>query len=122
MKSKTLILVAGMFTLLLTFSCKKDKVSTGIVNSDCADTISFSATVLPLITQNCSTSGCHDANSGSAGYTLTSHQDISPSASQVLGAMRHDAGFAPMPEGAPKLADSLIQYVECWISQGKLNN
>ncbi len=122
MKRKIMFASAFLFTLVMVISCKKDKVSTVSVNPNCPDTISFSATVLPLITQNCSTSGCHDAGSGSAGYTLTSHQDISPSANQVLGAMRHDAGFSPMPAGAPKLADSLIQYVECWIAQGKLNN
>jgi hypothetical protein len=27
-----------------------------------------------------------------------------------------------MPQGAPKLADSLIQKVNCWINQGAKNN
>lgn len=117
----------GIFSLLFaTFafilSCSKDKVTQVPIAADCADTISFSNEVLPLFNQNCSTSGCHDAGSAASGYVFTNHTNISATADQALGAMRHDGGFTPMPLGGAKLADSLIQKVECWIAQGKMNN
>jgi hypothetical protein len=27
-----------------------------------------------------------------------------------------------MPQGGPALPDSVIQRIECWVNQGKLNN
>ena len=27
-----------------------------------------------------------------------------------------------MPKGGPMLPDSLIEIMECWVNQGKLNN
>lgn len=117
----------GIFSLLFVafgfiLSCSKDKVTQVAISAECADTISFSNEVLPLFNQNCSTSGCHDAGSAASGFVFTNHGNISATADQALGAMRHDAGFTPMPFGGAKLADSLIQKVECWIAQGKMNN
>ena len=52
---------------------------------------------------------------------LTNHSNISASADAILGSM-HANGYQLMPQGGPALPDSLIQKVECWIYQGKLDN
>jgi hypothetical protein len=36
--------------------------------------------------------------------------------------MLQDGSESSMPQGGDKLADSLIQKVNCWINQGALNN
>ncbi len=121
MKGLKLVFV-GAALLMLSTSCKKDKVQVTVNDALCTDTISFINDIKPIFDVNCSTSGCHDSGSSAAGYTLNNHQNIALFADQSLGAMRHDGGFTPMPFGGTKLADSLIQKFECWIGQGKLNN
>lgn len=106
----------------LTASCKKDKVSAVVIDPLCTDTISFSQKIQPLINQNCSTSGCHDASTQASGYNLTNHANIAANANIILSAMRSESGVTPMPLGGPVLPDSLIQQFSCWNQQGKMNN
>jgi hypothetical protein len=106
-------------------SCLKDKTvePTPPPTGPCADTVSFNDELLPQIFDiSCNTSGCHDAGTGSSGYVFETYEQISSNADVILKVINHDAGFVPMPYGGEKLADSLIQKVECWIEQGKLNN
>jgi len=106
-----------MIFLFFIVSCTKDKVYY-VSPPNCPDTISFNTKVLPIIQSNCT--GCHDVGNGT-GYTLTSHSNISASADAILGSM-HGNGYQLMPQGGPALPDSLIQKIECWIYQGKLDN
>ncbi|MFK7787733.1 MAG: hypothetical protein AB8B56_21610 [Crocinitomicaceae bacterium] len=106
--------------LITTPSCNKDQVAEPIP-LECPDTISFATTVEPLIQQNCSTSGCHDA-SAAGGYNLEGHGNISTNANAILTAIRHENSGLPMPLGQPKLSDTIIQQVDCWIKQGALDN
>lgn len=109
------------FGALLIYACNKDKTPATIeLTEDCPEVISFSAKVEPIIQTNCSTSGCHDATA-SGGYNLEGYANISSNSPIILSAIKHETS-TPMPVGAPKLADSLIQQFSCWISQGTLNN
>ncbi len=112
------------FVALSIVACQKDKVPEIVQLPDgvCVDTVSFSQTVQPLIEQSCAVSGCHDANTAQSGFNFTGHFNISTFSDPMIGSIRHDGGFVPMPAGSPKFADSLIQKIECWIAQGKLNN
>lgn len=100
-------------------SCKKDQVADFNSNVNCTDTVSFAATILPLVTDNCTS--CHFSGN-STGYTLTNHTNISSNAALMLNSMRGEGGFQQMPQDLPPLPDSIIQKFECWIVQGKLNN
>ena len=114
----------GFFILVLAAaglslkSCTKDKVP---VVTPVANTISFSQKVQPLIQQNCSTSGCHDAGTAQSGYNLSNYTGIRDNAQAMLNAMRGQNGFALMPPGG-SIADSSILQFEAWIAQGKLDN
>lgn len=124
MMKKALFLGYGILLVVVvamgSSSCKKDKTSPA-TSGDCPDTISFATKIEPLIQQNCSTTGCHDAASA-GGYNLLGHSNISANATIVLSVIKHDAGVTPMPFGGTKLADSLATQFNCWIQQGKLNN
>jgi hypothetical protein len=109
------------FTMFQMTSCIKEKVATIPLNTTCADTISFQTTIGPLITTNCSTSGCHDA-SQAAGYKLLTHAEIAADASKILQVIRHEPGVSPMPQGASKLSATAADEFNCWILQGKKNN
>lgn len=116
MPKKFIVIIIAIYTSIL-FSCDKDKVAY-TVPPNCPDTVSFTNEVLPIIQNNCS--GCHSAGNGTA-YTLTNHGNIAASADAIIGSMKGN-GYQLMPKGGPALPDSLIQKVECWIFQGKLNN
>lgn len=120
MRIVVIISLIGFIGLLL--SCKKDKTQQSLFSGDCVDTVYFETEILPIIQQNCNTSGCHDSGGASGGYVLTDHSLISSSALQVLSAVRHENGSTPMPLGGDKLPDSLIQKIACWVQQGKLIN
>lgn len=112
-------------TSVLVISCNKDKtqIEPVVVDpSECPDTISFAATVEPMIQTNCSTSGCHNAGSASAGYNLEGYANISANASIISDVINHNSGPTPMPFGQPKLNDTLIQQFDCWVSQGTQDN
>ena len=115
-----------LFTLLITAvlinvtACSKDKAEIAVIDPNCPDTISFSTQIDSLIILNCSTSACHDATA-SGGYNMIGHLNISSNSEVILSAMKHET-LIPMPLGVDKLADSLIQQFECWISQGLKDN
>ncbi len=116
--NKFLVLVfLGSCLFISLSSCRKDKIQS-TVDTNCIDTVSFSQAVLPIIQQNCT--GCHDVGN-STPYTLTNHTNISNNALAVIGSM-HGQSYNLMPQGGPALPDSIIQFVQCWINQGKLNN
>lgn len=106
------------------FSCSKDKVDIDALggNSNCLDTVSYASQIEPILNQSCATSGCHAGGAGTNGYDLTNHSSVSANANIILSVIRHDGGVTAMPYGGAQLADSVGQNIECWISQGKLNN
>ena len=110
-----------LITVATVPSCNKDKTAPQTPN-ECADTVSFSATIEPMIQANCATSGCHNAGSAAAGYNLEGHGNISSNANIILTVIRHESGVVPMPYFQPKLNDTIIKQVGCWINQGTLNN
>lgn len=112
MKNTVIIIV-----ILLNFltSCRKDKVQV-YPNANCSDTVSFNNEILPLIQNNCT--GCHDNQNG---YTFTNHSNISANSNAIIGSMRNN-GYQLMPKGGSALDDSIIQRIECWVNQGKMNN
>jgi len=107
-------IVASIISL---FSCTKDKTPY-LADPNCVDTVSFSASVLPILQQNCFS--CHGAGN-TTGFIFSNHANISSQSNAIIGAMQNQ-GFQLMPKGGPQLPDSTIQTIKCWIAQGKLNN
>ena len=121
--------VLGM--VVLVSSCKKDKANELIVLVDDNDlqsycdtvVVSFSNQIQPIFIQNCATSGCHDATV-SGTYQFQTYSQISNAThiEAALKAIMHNPNSSPMPKFQSKLNDSLVEQIECWISQGKQNN
>jgi hypothetical protein len=119
---KGLIGLVSLAVGIAFLSCEKDKVDISNVKPECEeDTVSYMNVIEPMILQNCSTSGCHDA-SQAGGYTFDDHSNISANADIILNVIDHNSGFTPMPLGQPKLPHNLIEDFDCWIYQGKLEN
>lgn len=120
-KIKSIIFLVVLITGTILFSCTKEQTPDLMPIADnCNNTVTFQEEVEPIIFNNCSTTGCHDA-SAAGGYNLEGYTNISTYSAVILSAMRHETS-TPMPLGEPKLADSLIQKFKCWIDQGTLNN
>lgn len=105
---------------LSTLSCSKEKTPTSVVDPTCTTTISFSADILPIMQAKCI--NCHSASNPSGGYNLSNYAGVAQNPAKVLGSVKQDGSASVMPQGADKLADSLIQKISCWISQGAANN
>jgi|SRR5688500_14222365 len=84
--------------------------------------VTYNATILPIVTQNCYE--CHSGSSPVSGILLEGHSNLKAmiDAERLLGAIKHQTGFSPMPKDRPSLADCDILKIEKWVLDGALNN
>lgn len=103
-------------------------IEQGAKNNQCSsnncDTlvVSFAQQIRPVINTHCL--GCHSGAAPSGGIALASHAQIVQAAStgRLLGSMRHEAGYSPMPQGGNKLNDCTILQFKKWIENGSPDN
>jgi len=105
---------------LLYTSCTKDKAVIKPVLTT-ADTVSYKNEILPLMQNNCSTSGCHDATTAQNGFVFVDYATITQNAGPALEAMKGINNRTQMPLSGP-LDAKLIDAFDIWIAQGMLNN
>ncbi len=94
------------------------------------DSVYFQNTILPLITSNCSMSGCHDAVSRKEGLNLTSYAGImgivragNANGSKIISVVTStDPGTIMPPPPMAKLTTAQIDALKKWINQGAKNN
>lgn len=84
--------------------------------------IAYATNIQPIFDKYCK--GCHSGGAAPKGILLDTYVGVTAAAnsSSLLGAMKHSAGFTPMPQGGAKLSNCEIRQVEKWIEAGKLNN
>ena len=104
-------------------ACYYDSEENLYPKSDCVTTnLSLQADIEPILERNCY--ACHSAAANTANITLEGHDQLIKhvNSGKLLGAIRHDPGFKPMPQGAAQLIDCDIAKIEQWIADGSLNN
>ena len=86
--------------------------------------VSFQTDVLPLFQRSCNTATCHNGNDRAGEIVLDNYTESLTSAQNgsLLGSIRHDAGYVPMPEAAPALDICDIVLIEAWIQAGTPEN
>lgn len=84
--------------------------------------MSYRTDINPIISSNCL--GCHNRQSNNGNVNLEGYVNLLKfvNNNRLLGAIKHNEGFAPMPQSAPKLLDCEIDKIEQWIDQGALDN
>lgn len=110
--------------LVLVYSCAKDKAAKP-TSIDCAnvnvDSNTYTLKVKQIFDASC-TPGCHDAlyYTFSGNVKLDTYQDVvnTFNTKDVLCTIKQEQGCVAMPDGQPKLADSLITYIQCWSENG----
>jgi hypothetical protein len=67
---------------------------------------------------------CHNAASNFGNIKLETYEQVVQRVEdgRLLGAIRHESGFSPMPQGNPKLSDCQIAQIEAWIDEGYPQN
>lgn len=112
-----------IFTLLHFSSCYYDAEDELYLEIECDTSMTtYSGVVLPIIQQNCY--GCHSQAANQGGINLEGYSNLKTlvDAELLLGVIKHQSGFSPMPKNAPKMLDCKILQIETWINQGAQNN
>jgi len=68
----------------------------------------------------CAVSGCHGDGSANGSGSLDTYEDVVAFVGfdRILGALRHEEGFSPMPKGGDKWTEAEVSRLEAWIAAG----
>jgi len=104
-------------------SCYNDNYQDLYPSGPCDTTqVTFSNDVWPVISAQCA--GCHSGSTPSGNIPLENYNDVVVVASNgtLLGSIRFDSGYSPMPKGGAKLSSCTIAKIEKWVNDGTPNN
>jgi hypothetical protein len=81
--------------------------------------VTYTTTINPIMQAWCT--GCHSGSNPSNGLRLDNYNDVVASANsgRLMGAIRHEAGYKPMPNGGGMLSSCEIALIQKWINLGK---
>jgi uncharacterized membrane protein len=149
--SKIPVLLVGVSLVLLSFSCKHDPLSDGIINpvdttsngnngnnnnnntgSTCSkDTVYFAQQILPIMLSSCAMSGCHSTASHKEGIKLDTYSNImatgginisNPTSSKIYRVMVKTGEERMPPLPAAAMTSTQLSLISKWIGQGAKNN
>lgn len=109
--------------VLLCTGCYYDVEEVLYPTDDCDTTaVSYSNDVLPVLQDQCY--GCHSGSVLSGNVDVEGYDNVKSLVDngKLLGVVRHDSGFSPMPQGAPQLPDCEIAQMEAWVQDGAPDN
>ena len=96
------------------------------VDSTCDTTnITFSGSVLPILDHSCLS--CHGNNTAASfggSIKLENYSDVMLRVDdgKLMGSIKHQGGYSPMPKGSSQLESCKITIIQKWIEQGAPNN
>lgn len=90
-------------------------------NCDTVD-VTYALDVTPIIVNNCYE--CHSGEFPSSGIPLDEYADVKKKVDDgtLVGSIRHQQGYIPMPEERPALPECEILTIEQWVAEGAPNN
>ena len=118
-----LIIKLLMCCLVVLTACYYDSEEDLYPATDCnTANMSYQTDIAPILERNCYS--CHSAAANTANITLEGHSNLvnHVNSGRLLGAIKHQSGFTPMPQGAPQLIDCDIAKIEQWVATGAQNN
>lgn len=104
-------------------SCKWDSEEELFDNTSCDTTdVRYSLVIKPILEDQCV--GCHNAGFMSGDVNLETHKDVLVYVKNglLMGTIKHEPGFSPMPKGGQKFSDCQIQQLQAWINKGSPND
>lgn len=98
----------------------------GEADDDCSGAnMSYSMDIRPIFQNNgCMTSGCHGGDAMSNPLFMDSYESLKIyiDANRLMGSLRHQNGFSPMPKQGEKLSNCELLKIDSWLVQGAQNN
>lgn len=84
--------------------------------------MSYTQDILPILQNNCYQ--CHDQANNLGNVTLEGYDNliIRVNSGRLLGAIKRESGFSPMPKDQPQLLDCQIAKIEQWVNSGAPDN
>lgn len=86
------------------------------------ENMSYSQDILPILQNRCYQ--CHDQANNFGNVTLEGYNNliIHVNSGRLLGAIKRESGFSPMPKNESPLLDCQIEKIEQWINNGAPDN
>ena len=120
---QVLIFMAFLATATGFSSCYYDVEEDLYPDETCVtEGVTYQFDIQPIIDNNCNV--CHNSVSRQGGIILEGYDNLSQYAAngRLLGVIKHQSGFSPMPKDQGKLPDCTIAQIEAWINAGYPNN
>ncbi len=115
-----IIMVMG---ILIVPSCYNDNYQDLYPSAPCDTTqVTYSVDVWPVLKAQCT--GCHSGDSPGGNVALENYNDVVIVAKngKLVGSVRHNPGYSPMPKDGAKLSSCKINKIEKWVNDGTPNN
>jgi len=113
-----------LFSALSLQSCYYDNEEFLYGKGSACDTsnVRYSGQVRAILQSNCV--GCHNINQANGMVRLDDHAAVKARAQDgsLLGTVRHNAPYVPMPPSGTKLSNCDIAILQAWINNGAPNN
>ncbi len=121
---KRSLLMSSVIAMLTLSSCYYDNAEDLYPQpSECDTTnVTFTSDIYPVINNNCI--GCHNSAFASGNVNLETYDNIVAAANNgsLMGAIKHESGWSPMPKNGNQLDDCTIKKLDAWINNGTPNN
>ncbi len=84
--------------------------------------VTYTTSIAPIMTNYCTR--CHRTGRTDGGVNIAGYAQLSVyvNSGQLLGAIRHDRGFSPMPSSGTRIPACDLQKITTWIAAGAPNN
>ena len=84
--------------------------------------LTFPGTVQPILQAKCFE--CHSGQNPEAGIDLSDYSQVATLAQNgaLLGVIKHEPGYVPMPQNGSKLDSCSIAQIEKWVNDTSFNN
>jgi hypothetical protein len=122
MKLSSFILMFGLMLFLMTQSCTKDKYVPVKLNDQC-DTTFYTREIKPIISNNCSISGCHNGEQSTPNYN--NYDELKEEIEDKINNESEILYRIKLPVSDPlhmpidvELNQSDIDKLESWINSG----
>jgi hypothetical protein len=121
----SLLLLAGILLGLSLYSCEYNNEEDLYPGITCDTTqVTYSLTIAPLVAQHCLDLACHGGSADQSGLPFESYEGLKTAytTGRLIGALRHQSGFAFMPKNTAALPECDILKFERWVAEGAPNN
>lgn len=86
------------------------------INACDTTNVTYNVTIKPIIDAQCNS--CHSAASAQGGIVLDTYTTLKDYAlsGSLIGVVKQETGFSPMPKGGSKLNSCNIAKIEKWVA------